>query len=73
MLFLGVPEQPEPMWEREGFNESWDRVTGRPLVSSTPGSVSLEGAETLATVTYDPESGEVVCESHIPEKLQGTK
>jgi len=73
MLFFGVPEQPEPMWEREGSNESGDRVTGRPLVSSGAGLVSLEGAETLATIKYNPETGELVYESHIPQELQGTK
>lgn len=73
MLFFGVPEQPEPMWEREGSNESWDRVTGRPLVSSTSGPVSLEGAETLATITYNPDSGDIFYESHIKEAPQGTK
>ena len=53
MLFRGVPERPESMWEREGSNESTGRVTGKPLVSSNGRSVSLEGAQTLATITYD--------------------
>lgn len=60
------------MWEREGSHESLDRVTGKALVSSSAGSVSLDGAETLATITYDPESGEVAFESHTPKKLQET-
>lgn len=64
LLFSGVPERPESMWEREGSHESWDRVTGRPPTSN-PGAVSLEGAETLATITYSPESDEVVIERHI--------
>ncbi len=72
MLFRGVPERPESMWEREGSNESTGRVTGKPLVSSNGRSVSLEGAQTLATITYDLESDEVVFESHIPKHLQGT-
>jgi hypothetical protein len=71
LLFSGVPERPESMWEREGSHESWDRVTGRPPVSNNGGVVSLEGAETIATITYSPESDEVVVESHISEPLQG--
>ena len=73
LLFFGVPERPEPMWEREGSHESSDRVTGRALVSSVRGSVSLDGAETLATITYDPESGQVVYESRNPKQLQEIK
>jgi hypothetical protein len=73
MLFFGVPEQPEPMWEREGSNESGDRVTGRPLVSGNSHSVSIEEAETLATISYNPDSCELVYESHTSRQPQETK
>ena len=73
LLFFGVPERPEPMWERETSHESSDRLTGRALVSSDGSSVSLEGAQTLATITYDPESGQVEYESRISKRLQAIK
>jgi hypothetical protein len=72
MLFFGVPERPEQMWEREGSNESLGRVTGKPLVSGRVRSVSFDGAETLATITYDSKSGDVVVERPIPRPLQGS-
>lgn len=72
MLFFGVPERPEQMWERDGSNESWGRTTGRPLVSSRVRSVSLNSAETLATITYDPKSGDVAVERCNPKHMQGS-
>ena len=71
LLFAGVPETPEQMWEREGSNESSDRITGRPLVSRRVRAVSHDGAERLATIIYDPKSGDVAVERHIPKSLKG--
>ena len=52
-LFRGVPERPEPMWQRDGHNSVSDRLTGRALVADRLAYVSLEGSELIGTTTYN--------------------
>jgi hypothetical protein len=63
MLFLGVPERPEPFWEREGNGEMEGRLTGRSQLGDHLLPILLQGAQTISTITYRPESGEILHES----------
>src|SRR5438270_3213260 len=58
-IFRSVPERPEPMWQRDGNNAIPDRLTGRSLVAGRRSSVSLEGAQLIATVIYRPRAKKV--------------
>jgi hypothetical protein len=69
-LFLGVPERPESFWEREGNHQMQGRMTGRSLLGEPVLPVLLEGAQTLATIIYRPESGEVLFEPVKPPQPQ---
>jgi len=57
MLFAGVPERPESMFQRNDHDSISGRETLRSLVANGPNSVSLKGARLLGTVTYDSVAG----------------
>lgn len=57
MLFAGVPERPESMFQRNDHDSVSGRETLRSLVANRPNSVSLEGARLIGTVTYDSVAG----------------
>lgn len=59
-LFRSVPERPEPLWQRDGNNAVPDRLTGRSIVADRLASVSMEGAQLIATIVYRPGSKKVV-------------
>jgi hypothetical protein len=69
-LFRSVPERPEPLWQRDGNNAVADRLTGRSIVADRLRSVSLEGAQVIATTVYRPGSKKVVVK---PEEVPTTR
>jgi hypothetical protein len=65
MLFLGVPERPEPFWEREGNSEMQGRFTGRSQLADQVLSLPLQGGQMIGTIVYRPQMGEVLFEPMI--------
>jgi len=67
-LFLAVPEHPESFWERDGNDERQSRMTGRSLQAGQVQPVSLQAAQTIATIIYRPKSGEILVEPATPRR-----
>lgn len=57
LVFGGVPEAPEPMFDRDGNPQAEGRITGRALGGGRYPAVDAEEATTF--LEFDPETGEV--------------
>lgn len=57
-LFRGVPEHPEPMWQRETNSISGERQTGRSQLIRRR-SNRITSGELIATITYDHDAHEI--------------
>lgn len=60
-IFRGVPEQPEPILERDNAHVP-ERLTGRSQLSFGLPVDATDGAEVIAVVTYRPDSGDIAYE-----------
>jgi hypothetical protein len=67
-LFLAVPEHPESFWERDGNDERQSRLTGRSVKAAPDRPVSLQPAQTIATIIYRPKSGEILVQPAAPRR-----
>lgn len=57
LVFGGVPEAPEPMFDRDGNPQAEGRITGRALGGGRYPSV--EAGHSTEFFEFDPETGEV--------------
>ncbi len=57
LVFGGVPEAPEPMFDRDGNPQAESRITGRALSGGRYPSV--EAYQCTEFIEFDPETGEV--------------
>ena len=55
LVFGGVPEAPEPMFERDGNPHAEGRLTGRALGGVDHSTADLETADGI--LQFDPETG----------------
>lgn len=60
-VFHGVPEQPEPSWQRHPNAQVADRLTGRSQLEPNQPS-GTNDLEVLGTITYRGGTREIVCE-----------
>jgi hypothetical protein len=66
-IFRGVPEQPEPIWQRDLNAHVPERLTGRSqLVDGLRGSAATDGATLIGTIVYRPRAEEILYEPHSP-------
>lgn len=54
-LFKGVPEHPEPSWERETSGNVTERRTGKSHILERRNSHQEEVAEVIATIYFRPD------------------
>ena len=55
-IFHGVPERPEPTWERDSRGSFEGRYSGKSHVSSQDQEYDLSEDEIVATLIYDSDS-----------------
>lgn len=65
-IFRGVPEQPEPVWQRDLNAHVAERLTGKSQLTSSLPSAATEGATLISTVVYRPASEEILYEEPGP-------
>lgn len=71
LLFGGVPERPEPNWERDGFNgQVEDRETGRALLSYEAPDETQGRLIARIKYTADADEVEYVCEAVDQESVR---
>ncbi len=58
-LFRGVPEHPEPNWEREINANIVDRHTGKSHLIKHQNSHQRRQAEVIATITFKPQERQI--------------
>ena len=69
LLFHGVPEHPEPNWERETYAHAGARHTGKSQLTNDFAATSDEEDRLVITVHYVPDWG--TAESTDEEKHHG--
>jgi hypothetical protein len=73
-IFRGVPEQPEPLWQRDLNAHVPERLTGRSQLPDGLPSAAIAGAMLIATVVYRGTSEEILYETRLPfEELDSAR
>jgi hypothetical protein len=63
-LFKGIPEQPEPVWERDDNANVFMRQTGKSQSSSSGSDISTD-SQLIGTFTYNLEDQSELYQSNI--------
>jgi len=57
LVFEGIPEHPETIYQRSSYSNVEERITGRPLLLDDSDLQENLDEEVIATVIYQPELG----------------
>ncbi len=66
-IFRGVPEQPEPVWQRDLNAHVPERLTGRSQLGNGLPTAATDSGRLISTIVYRPDSEEISYEPPPPD------